>query len=92
MVLVLIGERPGLSAADSLGAYMTWAPKIGRLDSERNCVSNIRPPLGMSYDAAAETLLWLLRAARRGRLTGVGLKDESLSTPSAPPALSRPGP
>jgi ethanolamine ammonia-lyase small subunit len=77
MVLVLIGERPGLSAADSLGAYLTWRPAVGRLDSERNCVSNIRPPHGLSHDAAADTLAWLLRAARGRELTGVGLKDGS---------------
>ncbi len=77
MVLVLIGERPGLSAADSLGAYLTWSPVIGRVDSERNCVSNIRPPHGLSHDQAADTLAWLLRAARGRALTGVKLKDES---------------
>ena len=77
MVLVLIGERPGLSAADSLGAYLTWNPMVGRLDSERNCVSNIRSPDGLSHDAAADTLAWLLRAARGRRLSGVGLKDQS---------------
>ena len=83
MVLVLIGERPGLSAPDSLGAYLTWAPMVGRLDSERNCVSNIRPPHGLGYDAAADTLAWLLRAARERELTGVGLKDESRMGPAA---------
>lgn len=76
LVVVLIGERPGLSAPDSLGAYITWAPKLGRLDSERNCVSNIRPPVGLSYAAAADTITWLMREARRRRLTGIGLKDE----------------
>ena len=76
MVLVLIGERPGLSAADSLGAYLTWAPEPGRLDSERNCVSNIRPPHGLSHAAAADALAWLIRAARARALTGVALKDE----------------
>jgi ethanolamine ammonia-lyase small subunit len=79
MVLVLIGERPGLSAADSLGAYLTWEPRVGRMDSERNCVSNIRPPLGLSYDAAATTLTWLIREARGRQLTGVDLKDGSAS-------------
>jgi len=77
MVVVLIGERPGLSAADSLGAYLTWAPAVGRRDSERNCVSNIRPPHGLGYDAAADTLAWLIRAGGRLQLTGVALKDES---------------
>jgi ethanolamine ammonia-lyase small subunit len=76
MVLVLIGERPGLSAADSLGAYVTFAPRVGRLDAERNCVSNIRPPHGLTYQAAADTLAWLLIEGRRRRLTGTRLKDE----------------
>jgi len=74
MVVVLIGERPGLSAADSLGAYVTWGPRIGRLDSERNCVSNIRPA-GLPVDEAAARIAWLLTAARGLQLTGVGLKD-----------------
>lgn len=77
LVAVLIGERPGLSAPDSLGAYLTWAPRCGRLDSERNCVSNIRPPHGLSYDQAAGRIAWLLKAARNRRLTGIGLKDEA---------------
>jgi ethanolamine ammonia-lyase small subunit len=76
MVLVLIGERPGLSAADSLGAYLTFAPRLGRLDAERNCVSNIRPPHGLSHEAAADALTWLVVEGRRRGLTGVGLKDE----------------
>ena len=75
--LILLGERPGLSAPDSLGAYLTWNPRAGRLDSERNCVSNIRPPEGLGYDQAVATLTWLLRAARARGNTGVGLKDES---------------
>jgi ethanolamine ammonia-lyase small subunit len=75
-VLVLIGERPGLSAADSLGAYLTWAPKVGRSNAERNCVSNIRPQ-GLTAADAADTLHWLLTEARRRRLTGVQLKDQS---------------
>lgn len=75
MVLVLIGERPGLSAPDSLGAYLTWAPAIGRRDSERNCVSNIRPPHGLSHAAACDTITWLLREARRRRGSGIALKD-----------------
>lgn len=75
-VVVLIGERPGLSAPDSLGAYLTWAPQVGRRDHERNCLSNIRPPHGQTTQAAARTLSLLLREARRLRLSGVGLKDE----------------
>jgi ethanolamine ammonia-lyase small subunit len=75
LVVVLIGERPGLSAPDSLGAYLTWQPRIGRRDSERNCVSNIRPPHGLSYAAAADVIVRLLREARHQRMTGVDLKD-----------------
>jgi ethanolamine ammonia-lyase small subunit len=72
--VVLIGERPGLSAADSLGAYITWAPAPGRRDSERNCVSNIRTPGGMSTAHAAGTIAWLLREARTLGASGVSLK------------------
>lgn len=75
LVCVLIGERPGLSAADSLGAYLTWGPRAGRRDSERNCISNIRPPQGLSYGSAADAIARLLRAARSRKLTGVALKD-----------------
>jgi ethanolamine ammonia-lyase small subunit len=77
LVVVLIGERPGLSAPDSLGAYITWQPRTGRRDSERNCVSNIRPPHGLGYAAAAETIARILRAARAQRVTGVDLKDSA---------------
>jgi ethanolamine ammonia-lyase small subunit len=73
LVVILIGERPGLSAPDSLGAYCTWQPRPGRRDSERNCVSNIRPPPGLGYGEAADTITGLLLAARRHRVTGVGL-------------------
>ncbi|WP_242128188.1 ethanolamine ammonia-lyase subunit EutC [Sphingobium sp. Sx8-8] len=76
MTVILIGERPGLSASDSLGAYLTWDPRPGRRDSERNCVSNIRPPHGLSYEVAADTIVSLLKSARRQRLTGVGLIDD----------------
>lgn len=76
MVAVLIGERPGLSAPDSLGIYLTWAPRVGRTDAQRNCLSNVRPA-GLSVDEAARKLWWLCTAARRLRLTGIGLKDES---------------
>lgn len=75
-VVVLIGERPGLSSADSLGVYLTWQPRPGRADSERNCVSNVRPPHGTGYDEAATTVVALLHAARELGASGVALKDE----------------
>lgn len=86
--IVLIGERPGLSAADSLGAYLTFAPQIGRRDHERNCVSNIRPPDGLSYADAADRIVWLARSARRLRLTGVGLKEDFVTLPTVKPTLA----
>ncbi|MEC5398456.1 ethanolamine ammonia-lyase subunit EutC [Uliginosibacterium sp. H1] len=76
MVAMLIGERPGLSSPDSLGIYLTWAPRVGRSDAERNCISNVRPE-GLGYEAAARKLWWLCGAARQLQLTGVGLKDRS---------------
>ncbi|GAA4914081.1 ethanolamine ammonia-lyase light chain [Actinomycetospora succinea] len=83
MVLVLIGERPGMSAPDSLGAYLTFGPRPGRVDSERNCVSNIRPPDGLTYDAAAEVLAALLTESFRRQLSGVELKDTGAALPPA---------
>lgn len=77
LAIVLIGERPGLSAPDSLGVYLTWQPRVGRLDSERNCISNVRPPAGLSYEQAAVRVAWLMNAARRLRLSGIALKEES---------------
>jgi ethanolamine ammonia-lyase small subunit len=74
-VAVLIGERPGLSAADSLGVYLTWEPRRGRTDAERNCIANIRSE-GLPPRAAADKLLWLIGEMQRLRLTGVLLKDE----------------
>jgi ethanolamine ammonia-lyase small subunit len=73
--LVLIGERPGLSSPDSLGAYITWRPRPGRTDADRNCLSNIRPG-GLSHESAAKRLLWYLQAARAQQLTGTALKED----------------
>ncbi len=76
MVVVLIGERPGLSVADSLGIYLTWQPRVGRLDSERNCISNVHAH-GLSYEQARSALVWLLHEARRLGQSGVLLKADS---------------
>lgn len=76
VVVILIGERPGLTAVDSLGAYLTYKPHSGRSDAERNCISNIRPE-GLSYKEAAYKLIYLLREARILGATGIRLKDDS---------------
>jgi len=82
LVAVLIGERPGLSAADSLGVYLTWEPRIGRSDAERNCLSNIRPE-GLGYALAAVKLAALATEASRLCLTGIGLKEPEVVLPPA---------
>lgn len=87
LVVVMIGERPGLSSPDSLGLYLTWAPRTGRSDAERNCISNVRPE-GLAYGQAAARLAYLMAEARRRGLTGVALKDESASIAALPGAGS----
>jgi ethanolamine ammonia-lyase small subunit len=77
--VVLIGERPGLSSQDSLGAYITWQPQPGRTDAERNCISNIRSG-GLSHAAAAERLLWYLNESRSRRLSGTSIKERAAAT------------
>jgi ethanolamine ammonia-lyase small subunit len=74
LAVVLIGERPGLSSPDSLGAYITWEPRTGRKDAERNCISNIRDE-GLSYAAAAARLHYYMQEASRRHMTGLGIKD-----------------
>lgn len=80
LVVVMIGERPGLSSPDSLGLYLTHAPRVGRTDAERNCISNVRPE-GLGYAEAARKLDWLAAAALARGMSGVALKDESALLP-----------
>ncbi|WP_319558450.1 ethanolamine ammonia-lyase subunit EutC [Thiomicrorhabdus sp.] len=81
IAIILIGERPGLSAANSMGIYMTYEPRVGRSDAERNCISNIRPG-GQSYQDAAELLVRLMEGSLKMRLSGVQLKDDNQESPA----------
>lgn len=82
-VVMLIGERPGLTSPDSLGIYLTWDPHPGRTDAERNCISNVRTE-GLSYAVAAHRLHFLMSEARVRKLSGVALKEDSGQTPYLP--------
>ena len=77
IVVILIGERPGLSSPDSMGIYLTYAPKSGLTDESRNCISNVRPA-GLNYSSASKKLLYLLNQSRSKKLSGVNLKDEMI--------------
>lgn len=78
LLILLVGERPGLSSPDSLGIYFTFRPQVGLTDARRNCISNVRPA-GMSIAAATDKLIWLIDESQRLQCSGVGLKDQSVS-------------
>ncbi len=82
LTILLIGERPGLTAPDSLGAYLTWNPRLGRTDADRNCVSNIRLE-GLGYEEAAARIFFYANAARSLGSSGFALKEAG--SPNLPP-------
>jgi len=85
-LVLLIGERPGLSVADSVGVYLTHLPRPGRTDADRNCVSNIHPPEGLGYELAARVVAGLVSGARKLGRSGVELKDTSRADALAAPS------
>lgn len=89
IMVMLIGERPGLTSPDSLGIYLTWEPRRGRTNAERNCISNVRLE-GIGYELAAAKLHFLMNAARVKRLSGVDLKEDAGSIPCNELSLPKP--
>lgn len=78
MSIIFVGERPGLSSINSLGIYLTYAPKVGNSDANRNCISNVHPPEGLAYAIAAEKLAYLIAECFRLKLSGVGIKEKAM--------------